>query len=137
VHSSWQIDFDYRLSARRFCRVCRGLHFRPGSFEINLPVGIGSCDHHRIDRTSSWSIASSEVRRDFRKGETFLLRIIFVVGAILGPIVVQTADISKSGTTGGIVGVPAALLVGTLTAAIPPKLREHESWPLRTFRATC
>jgi hypothetical protein len=65
------------------------------------------------------------------------LQIIFVVGAILGPIVVLTADISKSGTTGGIVGVPAALLVVTLTAAIAPKLRELECSSLRTFRVTC
>jgi hypothetical protein len=77
------------------------------------------------------------VRRESRKDETFLLQIIFLVGAILGPIVVLTADISKSGTTGGIVGVPVALLVVTLTAAIAPKLREFESSPLCNFRATC
>ncbi len=43
--------------------------------------------------------------------ETFLLQIIFLSGAILGPILVLTADVSKSPIIGGIVGVPIALFV--------------------------
>ena len=43
-----------------------------------------------------------------RRDETFLLQIIFLVGTILGPLVVLTADISKSAVVGGIVGVPVA-----------------------------
>ena len=48
---------------------------------------------------------------EFRRDETFLLQVIFLSGAMLGPIIVLTAAISKSLVTGGIVGVPATFLV--------------------------
>jgi len=54
------------------------------------------------------------------RAETFLLEIIFLLGAILGPVVVLTIDISKSPIIGGIVGVPVALLVGSLVARLKP-----------------
>jgi len=60
------------------------------------------------------------------RDETFLLQVFFLLGAILGPIIVLTADISKSGVVGGIVGVPAALLIVALAARITPRLRGPE-----------
>ncbi len=42
---------------------------------------------------------------------TPILELIFLLGAIAGPLVVLTSDISKSPIVGGIVGVPCALLV--------------------------
>jgi hypothetical protein len=60
------------------------------------------------------------------RDETFLLQAIFLLGAILGPIIVLTADIAKSDVVGGIVGVPAALLIVTLAARVTPKLRGPE-----------
>ncbi len=51
----------------------------------------------------------------------FCLQIIFLIGAILGPLVVLTADISKSAVVGGIVGVPVALLVVAIAAAVAPR----------------
>jgi hypothetical protein len=66
-----------------------------------------------------------------RRDETFLLQIIFLVGAILGPVVVLTADISKSAIVGGIVGGPAALLVVAITAAAAPTPDEREPAPVR------
>ena len=46
-----------------------------------------------------------------RPNEVFLLQIIFLLGAIVGPILVLTADIAKSSIVGGIVGVPIAILI--------------------------
>jgi hypothetical protein len=60
------------------------------------------------------------------RDETFLLQVIFLVGAVLGPIIVLTADIAKSEVVGGIVGVPAALLIVTLVAHVTSKLRGPE-----------
>ena len=60
------------------------------------------------------------------RNETFLLRVIFLLGAILGPIIVLTADISKSVVVGGVVGVPAALLIVNLAARVTRKLRGPE-----------
>jgi hypothetical protein len=60
------------------------------------------------------------------RDETFLLQVIFLLGAILSPIIVLTADISKSEVVGGIVGVPAALLIVTLAARVARKLRGPE-----------
>ena len=60
------------------------------------------------------------------RDETFLLQVIFLLGAILGPIIVLTADIAKSVVVGGIVGVPAALLIVTLAARVTRKLRGPE-----------
>ncbi len=50
--------------------------------------------------------------------ESPLLQIIFLLGAIAGPLIVLTIDVSKSLVVGGIVGVPAALLVVLFAAAI-------------------
>jgi len=50
--------------------------------------------------------------------EKFLLEVIFLLGAVLGPVVVLTVDISKSPVVGGIVGVPSALLVVALVARL-------------------
>lgn len=60
------------------------------------------------------------------RDETFLLQVIFLFGAILGPIIALTADIAKSEVVGGIVGVPAALLIVTLAAHVTRKLRGPE-----------
>jgi hypothetical protein len=60
------------------------------------------------------------------RDETFLLQVIFLLGAILGPIIVLTADIAKSDVVGGIVGVPAALLIVSLAARVTRKLRGPE-----------
>jgi hypothetical protein len=62
-----------------------------------------------------------------RADETVPLQIVFLLGAILGPIIVLTADIAKSPVVGGIVGVPAALLVVTLTAGLTSKFIESGS----------
>jgi hypothetical protein len=51
-----------------------------------------------------------------RRDETFLLQVVFLLGAILGPVVVLTTDAVKSVVADSIVGVPAALLVVTLAA---------------------
>jgi hypothetical protein len=59
-----------------------------------------------------------------RQEETFLLQIVFLLGAILGPIVVLTIDIEKSPVVGSIVGVPAALLVVVLATRLAPVLGE-------------
>jgi hypothetical protein len=61
-----------------------------------------------------------------RRDETSLLQIIFLLGTILGPLVVLTADISKSAVVGGIVGIPTALLVVAVTAALAPGTSQRE-----------
>ena len=58
---------------------------------------------------------------------TFLLQIIFLSGAILGPILVLTADVSKSPIIGGIVGVPTALFVTTIMDRLAINCREPQS----------
>ncbi len=72
-----------------------------------------------------------------RRDETFLLQIIFLVGAILGPLVVLTTDISKSPVVGGIVGVPVALLVVAVAAAVAPKPSEGEPILVRRLLVSC
>ncbi|MBV8378551.1 MAG: hypothetical protein JO279_16260 [Verrucomicrobia bacterium] len=62
-----------------------------------------------------------------RHDETFFLQIIFLVGAIIGPLVVLTVDISKSAVVGGIVGGPAALLVVAVTASVASRPSPRES----------
>jgi hypothetical protein len=69
--------------------------------------------------------------------ETFLLQIILLLGSILGPIAVLTADIAKSPVVGGIVGGPAALLVVALAARAAPIPRETEPVPRREFVIAC
>jgi hypothetical protein len=68
--------------------------------------------------------------------ETPLLRIIFLLGAMIGPIIVLTIDISKSPVVGGIAGVPAALLTGTLMAGIAAH-RESKSSLARSVIIAC
>jgi hypothetical protein len=67
-----------------------------------------------------------------RGSEKFLFEIIFLIGAILGPIILLTADVSKSGVIGGVVGVPIALLVVSLIARIAPTTSQRES--TRTYQ---
>jgi hypothetical protein len=71
-----------------------------------------------------------------RPDEAFLLQFIFLVGAILGPIVVLTVDVSKSPVIGGIVGVPATLLVLTVIARLEPDSRESEPLPVNLIVVT-
>jgi hypothetical protein len=52
--------------------------------------------------------------------ERFLLQIIFLLGTILGPLVVLTADVLKNPCVGSIVAVPVALLVVCLAAKVSP-----------------
>ena len=80
---------------------------------------------------------ASGAKVEVRNNETFLLQIIFLVGAILGPIVVLTVDISKSYVVGGIVGVPSALLVVAIAARAAPVLRDTERAPMRKFVIAC
>jgi hypothetical protein len=72
-----------------------------------------------------------------RRDETLFLQIVFLVGAILGPLVVLTADISKSAVVGGIVGVPVALLVVAATAAVAPMPSEREPSSVPRFLVAC
>jgi hypothetical protein len=72
-----------------------------------------------------------------RRDETFPLQIIFLVGAILGPLIVLTADISKSAVVGGIVGVPVALLVVAIAAVSAPDASASEPiWARRILVAS-
>jgi hypothetical protein len=48
----------------------------------------------------------------------FPLQIIFLSGAILGPVAILTADVAKSPVVGSIVGVPAVLLLTAVIARI-------------------
>jgi hypothetical protein len=72
-----------------------------------------------------------------RQDETFLLQVIFLLGTILGPIVVLTVDIEKSPVVGGIVGVPAALLVVALAARAGSVFRNPDPSPGRKFIFAC
>jgi hypothetical protein len=72
-----------------------------------------------------------------RRDETFLLQIIFLFGAILGPLIVLTADIAKSSVVGGIVGVPVALVVVAVSAAVAPRPSEPESFWVRRLLVAC
>jgi len=80
---------------------------------------------------------ASDAKVAARRDETFLLQIIFLVGAILGPIVVLTVDISKSYIVGGIVGVPSALLAVALAARAAPALRDTDLAPMGKFVIAC
>ena len=62
-----------------------------------------------------------------RPEEPFLSQVFFLLGAILGPTAILTVNDSKSPIAGGIVGVPAALLVVVLASAIQPKQSEFAS----------
>lgn len=67
------------------------------------------------------------------RGEAFLLQTIFLLGAIIGPVVVLSADIAKSPVVGGIVGVPVALLVITVAAQDAFKFHPPEHRHVRKF----
>ncbi len=88
-------------------------------------------------------LASRLVRRNSReepavgRDETFLLQIIFLVGSILGPLLVLTADISKSAVVGGIVGGPTALLVVAVTAFVASRPGQREPILVRRLFAAC
>jgi hypothetical protein len=53
-------------------------------------------------------------------GEGRLLGLLFCLGAVAGPVIALTCDISKSPVVGGIVGVPAVLTVVVLAAWLGP-----------------
>jgi hypothetical protein len=72
-------------------------------------------------------VRNFKVAEKSRTPETLLLQIIFLLGAILGPVVVLTFDTSKSPVVGGVVGVPMALLVVVLTTAATPNFRDPEN----------
>jgi hypothetical protein len=55
-----------------------------------------------------------------RGREAFLLEIIFLVGSIIGPVIMLTIDISKSPVIGSIVGIPTALLLVSFIVRIAP-----------------
>jgi hypothetical protein len=94
-----------------------------------LAIGCGLAS--RFLGRSSWKGPGT------RNDETILLQIIFLVGAILGPVVVLTADISKSAVVGGIVGVPTALLVVAITAAVAPRQSPREPVLVSRLLVTC
>jgi hypothetical protein len=71
------------------------------------------------------------------RDETIFLQIIFLIGAILGPLVVLTADIAKSAVVGGIVGVPVALLVVAVAATVAPKPSQREPYWVRRLLVAC
>jgi hypothetical protein len=79
----------------------------------------------------------SPANRDPHRDETSLLQILFLFGAVLCPIVVLTADISKSPVVGSIVGGAAALLVVAVTAAFAPRVRKLNSSPGGRILALC
>jgi hypothetical protein len=67
---------------------------------------------------SRWTRAVQPIQN--RNNQRFWLGIVFLFGAICGPVVLLTFDISKSPVIGGIVGVPGALLIVSLIARIAP-----------------
>jgi hypothetical protein len=85
-------------------------------------IAIGCALAARLLGGKSWEEMAN------RRDETLLLRILFLMGAILGPLVVLTADVSKSAVVGGIVGVPVAMLVVAAMAAVAPKPSRRESF---------
>jgi hypothetical protein len=105
-----------------------GLTFLCGSALAVATALIG----RRLDRHRAFDAGGAS-----GQDETFLLQVIFLLGAILGPIVVLTIDISKSPVVGGIVGVPTALLVVALTAAARPDFHSFESSPARKLLVVC
>ncbi|MBV9392689.1 MAG: hypothetical protein JOY96_12445 [Verrucomicrobia bacterium] len=65
-------------------------------------------------------LANNKARNRKPQGhdETFLLQVIFLLGAIVGPLIVLTIDTDKNSVVGGIVGVPTALLLVAVAARI-------------------
>ena len=72
-----------------------------------------------------------------RQEETFLLQTIFLLGAILGPIVVLTVDIEKSPVVGSIVGVPSALMFVVLAFRLAPVFGELKGSLSRKILLAC
>jgi hypothetical protein len=83
-----------------------GLAFVLGSAIVLIGSSIAGLTNSRQARDKSTS----------GHDETFFLQITFLLGAILGPIILLTMDTDKNSVTGGIIGVPTALLVATLSA---------------------
>jgi len=97
-------------------------HLGP-SFLWASVIGLaGALLAHLLSRSAR--VAESTEDRD---NKAFLLGIVFLLGAICGPIILLTFDISKSPVIGGIVGVPAALLVVSLIARIAPAASYRDS----------
>ena len=96
-------------------------HWGP-AFMVASAITIGCAAVARYLGKSGSFCAKSESNRD----EAFLLQVIFLSGAVLGPIIVLTIDISKSNVPGGIVGAPTALLVVGLAAGTTSRLRGIE-----------
>jgi hypothetical protein len=81
---------------------------------------------------------ASDTKAAPRQDELFLLQTIFLLGTILWPVIVLTADLDKSPVVGGVVGVPAALLVVVLAArAAAPGVRELEPSPAHKLVFIC
>ena len=70
-----------------------------------------------------------ELREGSCRDEMFLLQLIFLFGAALGPTVILTIYSSRSPVVGGVVGVPVALFVVAVSAATTAKLRGRDSSP--------
>src|SRR5262249_55311752 len=66
-----------------------------------------------------------------------LFQTLFLFGAILCPVFVLTADISKSGIVGGVVGGPVAMLVVAVMAAVGPEPGGPVALSIRRLLATC
>jgi len=95
-------------------------HLGQAFFLASLIAIAGSIAASLLGKTKKNGLAA-------RRNEEFLLQVIFLLGAIVGPILVLTADISKSSIVGGIVGVPIAILIVVLADAIRPKVTEVAS----------
>jgi hypothetical protein len=95
-------------------------HLGQTFFLASLIAITGSIAASLLDKTRKNGFAA-------RHNEEFLLQIIFLLGAIVGPVLVLTADISKSSIVGGIVGVPTAILIVVFADAIRPKATEFAS----------
>ncbi len=76
---------------------------------------------------------NSESQVEPRQDKEFPLQIIFLFGAILGPVAALTADVAKSPVVGGIVGVPAVLLLVALIGRIGSLARKSESLGIPNF----
>jgi hypothetical protein len=80
---------------------------------------------------------SKRVAEVIGQKETFLLQIIFLAGAILGPIIALTVDIAKSPVVGGVIGVPTALLVFVFMVRVVPKGGETNPSLVDKFVIAC
>jgi hypothetical protein len=86
------------------------------------PIFFGAAFVAAVGATIAWIISrrpNSERKTSFERTDS-LLQMIFLVIAILCPIIVLTTDIAKSPVVGGIVGIPTALALVALLAKIKP-----------------